>query len=255
MFCQTCGTKLRATAQFCNKCGKPVGERFGSALLPEVKASAPTVQDGPVPAIRRAEKPVPETKAPPRAVPIVPEPLPPAPEVKAPTAKQRPSHTAQPALESPFTAPELPKPPTDQILQRGTDRQPLAKATVQESTTPLGAPPGAITNVSTKLPKNFPSPPPVATDAGFVPTPQQTFDPIAQASTKVEEETLAESVVFHLSTDELKDSLESKPFFTRLLAPLTKTLHNPQHKRLANAVPVGIAVLLGLLIFAYFFLK
>lgn len=206
MFCQTCGQKLRSSAQFCNKCGKPVHERFGSALLPNVKA---------------------------------------------PTAKQREGHTAEQALDSALTAPELPKPPTDQFLQRGTDRQPLAKATIQDSTTPLGAPPGAITNVSAKLLKE----PMAKVETGVVRTPQNTYDPVAKASTMVEEETIEEIAAINLSTEELQRGATGKPFFTRLLAPLTPHSSNPQHRRLARAVPLVILLMLVLLVFAYFFLK
>jgi hypothetical protein len=42
MFCQYCGYNLRARARFCNKCGKPVKERFGSALLHQPPPSGTT---------------------------------------------------------------------------------------------------------------------------------------------------------------------------------------------------------------------
>ena len=150
MFCQTCGTQLRPTAHFCNHCGKPVEERFGTALL-------------------HARKPG--------------------------TAEVKPGQTAEQLLDSAPTTPELsPKPPTDQIAQRGTDRQPLAKTTgpeenaaVERATDFIGTPPGAITNVSSQLPGHF------SANAQPVPepSPQQSFGAVSHAVTQVEDETLA----------------------------------------------------------------
>lgn len=60
MFCQECGTQLRARAKFCNKCGTPVQQRFSEEdvitppLPPTVSQPAPL----PKPALPKAKTPV-----------------------------------------------------------------------------------------------------------------------------------------------------------------------------------------------------
>jgi len=185
---------LRSTARFCNHCGKPVAERFGSALL---QPSDP----------------------------------PPPPAPKPPQVQ----HATQETVQAP-TSPELmPKPQTDQIGQRGTERQPYAKATAQESVVaqamPMGAPPGAITNVSEEV------------------LPKDSFGAVSRASTLVEDVTLTEALAApDPPTEALQQEVAAKPFFTRYLLPQAS---NQQHTRLARAVPLVVLALLLLLIFAY----
>lgn len=212
MFCQICGAKLRSTAQFCNHCGKPVHERFGSALLPAQKTA---------------------------------------------THELKPGQTAEQEADSAPTTPELtPKPRTDQIAQRGTERQPPAKSTAGEADAPVppmgnltdftGTPPGAITNVSQRLPEK-PDPLTVADVS-----PRESFGVISHAVTQVEESPLDETVsAIDLSTVELQRSATGKPFFTQWLRPSALGEQNPQHRRLARAVPLVFLALVILLVFAY----
>jgi hypothetical protein len=211
MFCQTCGFKLRSTARFCNHCGKAVQERFGSAVL------KPSAQQ---------------------------------------TSEHQVGQTAEHHVEAP-TTPELhPKPPTDQIQQRGTDRQPLAKATAQEApapegTTPLGTPPGAITNVSRPYPDDL-----VASEAPLVTesTPKN-FTGVARAATLVEDTIVEEVAPIELSTLELQRDAANKPFFTQLLTPGVDQQPDMQHRRLARAVPLVLLALIVLLLLAYWAAK
>ena len=197
MFCQICGAKLRSTARFCNNCGKPVVQRFDSA--PSQSSDAP----------------------------------PPPPAPAAPSMQ----HQTQETVQAP-TTPELgPKPQTDQITQRGTERQPQAKETAQEAEAGLqakavrGAPPGAITNVSEEV------------------LPKDSFGAVSRASTLVEEVTLTEALpALSPPTEQLQADLSKKPFFTQIISPRA---NNQQHSRLARAVPLVLLVLLLLLIFAY----
>jgi hypothetical protein len=213
MFCQTCGAKLRSTAHFCNLCGKPVSERFGSALLATQKAA---------------------------------------------THELKPGQTAEQEVDSAPTTPELkPKPRTDQIAQRGTERQPPAKSTageveaaiveVEKMTYFTGTPPGAITNVSERQPEQL--------DQLTVPdvSPKESFGVISHAVTQVEETPLDETTpAIDLSTVELQRSATGKPFFTQWLMSSTAGEQNQQHRRLARAVPLVFLALLVLLVFAYF---
>lgn len=211
MFCQTCGSKLRSTARFCNHCGQTVQERFGSALLPTSAHE---------------------------------------------TGEMRVGQTAEHEVEAP-TTPELhPKPQTDQIQQRGTDRQPLAKATAQESanaegTTPLGTPPGAITNVSRPYPNDLvEAASPIAAEA----TPKN-FTGVARANTLVEDEVVEDVAPLELSTLELQRDAANKPFFTQLLTPGAAKQSDVQHRRLARAVPLVLLALIVLLVLAYWAAK
>lgn len=185
---------MRSTARFCNHCGKPVAERFGSALL---QASEPP-----------------------------PPPAPKPPQIQHATQETAHAHTS----------PELaPKPQTDQIAQRGTERQPQAKATAQEGSVsqamPMGAPPGAITNVSEEV------------------LPKDSFGAVSRASTLVEDVTLTEALAApDPPTEALQQEVAAKPFFTQYLLPQAS---NQQHTRLARAVPLVVLALLLLLIFAY----
>lgn len=185
---------MRATARFCNHCGKPVAERFSSVPAP------------------------------------APEP-PPPPAPKPPQLQYATQETIQAT-----TSPELgPKPQTDQIAQRGTERQPPAKATAQEGSAapavPTGAPPGAITNVSEEV------------------LPKESFGAVSRASTLVEEVTLTEALPAPgPPTEALPQEAVAKPFFTQYLLPQAS---NRQHTRLARAVPLVVLALLLLLIFAY----
>jgi len=196
MFCQICGASLRPTAHFCNHCGKPVAQRFGSA--PSESSDAP------------------------------PQPVPPPPRVQYPT---------QETVQAPTTPELAPKPQTDQLAQRGTERQPPAKATAQEADAIArnkavqGAPLGAITNVSEEV------------------LPKDSFGAVSRASTLVEEVTLTEALPApNPPTEQLQSDLPAKPFFTKLISPQA---NNQQHTRLARAVPLVLLVLLLLLIFAY----
>lgn len=212
MFCQICGAKLRSTAHFCNHCGKPVQERFGSALL-------------------SAQKPA--------------------------TQELRPGQTAEQEADSAPTTPELkPKPRTDQIAPRGTERQPPAKSTADESAAAVvvaekitdftGTPPGAITNVSKHQVVQQ------VENAAPEISPKQSFGAISHAVTQVEEETLTETAsAIDLSTVELQRSATGKPFFTQWLMPSASGAQNSQHHRLARAVPLVFLALLVLLVFAY----
>jgi hypothetical protein len=211
MFCQICGAKLRSTAHFCNNCGKPVQERFGSALLATQKAA---------------------------------------------TNELKPGQTAEQEIDSAPTTPELkPKPSTDQIALRGTERQPPAKSTAGEVEAAMmggekltaftGTPPGAITNVS-ELETEQPQ---LATPDV---TPKESFGAISHAVTQVEETSLDETVpAIDLSTVELQRSATGKPFFTQWLMSSAPGNQNPQHRRLARAVPLVFLALLVLLVFAY----
>ncbi len=212
MFCQICGAKLRSTAHFCNHCGKPVHERFGSVLLSAQQTA---------------------------------------------TNELKPGQTAEQAADSAPTTPELkPKPRTDQIAQRGTERQPPAKSTAGESgaavvvadklTDFTGTPPGAITNVSEwQAEQQGESAAPEA-------SPKQSYGVISHAVTQVEEEMLAETApAIDLSTVELQRSATGKPFFTQWLMPSASGEPSQQHRRLARAVPLVLLALLVLLVFAY----
>src|SRR5581483_4405499 len=158
MFCQICGAQLRSTARFCNRCGQPVAQRFSGAPSP------------------------------------VPEP-PPPPVPKTPYLPPATQETAQAP-----TTPELgPKPQTDQIAQRGTERQPHAKATAQEDiviqTIPVGAPPGAITNVTEEV------------------LPKESFGAVSRASTLVEDLSLTEALAApDPPTEPLQSEVVAKPF-------------------------------------------
>lgn len=212
MFCQICGAKLRSTAHFCNNCGKPVQERFGSALLSSQKTA---------------------------------------------TQELKPGQTAEQETTSAPTTPELkPKPRTDQIAQRGTERQPPAKATAGESgaavlvdekmTAFTGTPPGAITNVSEQQA--------LQQTENTTPesSPKESFGVISHAVTQVEDVTLDETVsAVDLSTVELQRGVTGKPFFTQWLIPSVLGEQNRQHRRLARAVPLVLLALLLLLFFAY----
>jgi hypothetical protein len=144
-------------------------------------------------------------------------------------------HATQETVQAP-TTPELgPKPQTDQIAQRGTERQPHAKATAQEDlrvqAMPTGAPPGAITNVSEEV------------------LPKDSFGAVARASTLVEDVTHTEALAApEPPTEALQQEVVAKPFFTQFLLPQAS---NRQHTRLARAVPLVVLALLLLLIFAY----
>jgi hypothetical protein len=211
MFCQTCGAKLRSTAHFCNNCGKPVKERFGSALLATQKAA---------------------------------------------THELKPGQTAEQEADSAPTTPELkPKPRTDQIAQRGTERQPPAKSTAGEveatemksekMTDFTGTPPGAITNVSESESEQ-----PQLSVPNL--SPKESFGVISHAVTQVEETPLDETTpAIDLSTVELQRSATGKPFFTQWLMPSGPGDQNLQHRRLARAVPLVFLALLVLLVFAY----
>lgn len=215
MFCQICGSQLRSTARFCNQCGKPVQERFGSALL-----ETPAHQ----------------------------------------TSEHRVGQTAEHEVEAPTTPELTPKPRTDQIHQRGTDRQPLAKATAQDAvvpskndgTVPLGTPPGAITNVSRPYPDDLvnaaPSPAPLEV------TPQ-SFAAVSRANTLVEDEAVEDAAPSELSTLELQRSVANKPFFTQMITPDAAPQTDKQHRRLARAVPLVLLVLIVLLLLAYWAAK
>ncbi len=212
MFCQTCGVKLRPTAHFCNHCGKPVHERFGSAQLARQQTA---------------------------------------------THELKPGQTAEQAADSAPTTPELkPKPRTDQIAQRETERQPPAKSTAGESgaavavgekmTDFTGTPPGAITNVSEQQGERR------TVSAAPEATPKQSYGVISHAVTQVEEALPDETTpAIDLSTVELQRSATGKPFFTQWLMPSAPGEPNPQHRRLARAVPLVLLALLVLLVFAY----
>lgn len=193
MFCQICGANLRSTARFCNHCGKPVEERFGSARLQP-------------------------SETPPQTAFVQPQ-----------------QYATLETVQAPTTPELTPKPQTDQIAQRGTERQPPAKATAQEGDAaaqakPMGAPPGAITNVTEEV------------------LPKESFGAVSRASTLVEEATLTETLAAPENpTEQLQPDLSVKPFFTQLLALQA----NRQHTRLARAVPLVVLALLLLLIFAY----
>ncbi|MBI1766507.1 MAG: zinc ribbon domain-containing protein [Acidobacteria bacterium] len=209
MFCQICGAKLRSTAHFCNQCGKPVQERFGSALLATQKAA---------------------------------------------THELKPGQTAEQEASLGPTTPELtPKPRTDQIAQRGTERQPPAKSTAGEAEAALekgtdfmGTPPGAITNVSARLGAQS------ANETVPDDSPKQSYGVISYAVTQVEEDTLSETPpAVDLSTLELQRGVTGKPFFTQWFMPSAPPEHNQQHRRLARAVPIVLLALVILLVFAY----
>jgi hypothetical protein len=174
------------------------------------------------------------------------------------TLEQRTGQTAEYIVEAPTTPELTPKPRTDQIQPRGTDRQPLAKATAQDvpppplppkldATIPLGTPPGAITNVSRPYPEELDNLP---VEVAEVPPPQ-AFGAISLAHTLVEEETDVEAVPLELSTAELQRHAAAKPFFTRLLAPGAAGQSDVQHRRLVRAVPLVLLALIVLLVLAY----
>jgi hypothetical protein len=211
MFCQICGSKLRSTARFCNHCGKPIAERFGSALL-----------------------------EPPTHL----------------TLEQRVGQTSEHEVEGAPTTPELmPKPPTNQIQQRGTDRQSLAKATGPEAaampkpegTLPLGTPPGAITNVSRPYPDDLVGAAQTILDEIAPPS----FGEVSRVNTLVEDEAAAGGAPLELSTAELQRHAAAKPFFTQMLTPGMDGPGGRQHRRLALAVPLVVVLLLVLLVLAY----
>ena len=215
MFCQICGSKLRSTARFCNQCGKPIQERFGSALL-----ETPTHQ----------------------------------------TSEHRVGQTAEHEVEAPTTPELTPKPRTDQIHQRGTDRQPLAKATAQESaippnhaaTIPLGTPPGAITNVSRPYPDDLGTAATPLAESGATP---QSFAAVSRANTLVEDDAVEDAAPGELSTLELQRSVANKPFFTQMITPDAAPHAGQQHRRLARAVPLVLLALIVLLVLAYWAAK
>ena len=158
-----------------------------------------------------------------------PQAVPPPPRVQYPT---------QETVQAPTTPELAPKPQTDQIAQRGTERQPQAKETAQEADAGLqakavrGAPLGAITNVSEEV------------------LPKESFGAVSRASTLVEDVTLTEALPPpNLPTEQLQADLAKKPFFTQIVS---LQAYNQQHSRLARAVPLMLLVLLLLLIFAYF---
>jgi hypothetical protein len=101
MHCQSCGEKLRSRARFCNRCGKSVAERFGSALLSSVSSSAA-----------------------PSATPAAPD---------TPTENLSPKTRTAPNQAAPSTLENQAMIATDQLGLRGTGRQPVPKNTSEDA--------------------------------------------------------------------------------------------------------------------------
>jgi hypothetical protein len=160
------------------------------------------------------------------------------PDISPPTAPVPPptQYSTLETVQAPTTPELAPKPQTDQIAHRGTERQPHAKTTAQEAEAVaqaklVGAPLGAITNVSEEV------------------SPKESFGAVSRASTLVEEASLSETPsIPDSATEPLQYEAAAKPFFTQLISPQA---NNRQHSRLARAVPLVVLALLLLLIFAY----
>ncbi len=213
MFCQTCGTKLRSTAHFCNHCGKPVHERFGSAQLAATQQTA-TNELKPGQTAEQAADSAPTT-----------------PELKP---KQRTDQIAQRGTER--------QPPAKSTA----DESGAVAVAAVKMTEFTGTPPGAITNVSEQqvLQQGEISAPELS--------PRESFGVISYAVTQVEDVPLDETApAIDLSTVELQRSVTGKPFFTQWLMPSAPGEPNQQHRRLARAVPLVLLALLVLLVFAY----
>ena len=225
MHCQTCGEKLRSRARFCNRCGKSVAERFGSALLSSVPSATPAAPNTPT-------------------------------ENLSPKTRTAPNRAASSTLENQAMI------ATDQLGLRGTGRQPVPKNTSEDAvpnllpselrTTVVDAKPfkelaltrpavteGLIAPTVTEAPAFVP-PPPVAALAA----PPKITPPVAPPQVQ-------ESSIEYLtpSTVELQRDLSNKPFFTRMLSP---NAQNTQHKYLIYAVPlVLLAALIVLIAFLW----
>ncbi len=220
MHCQTCGEKLRSRARFCNRCGKSVAERFGSALL----ATAPSA-------------------------------TPPAPDT--PTENLSPKTRTAPTQAAPSTLENQAFVSTDQLGLRGTGRQPIPKNTSEDVVPNLLPAELRTTVVDAKpfkelAPTRPASPEKTVTEApAFVPPP-----PVAAlvAPPKIAPPTkpqVQEPSIEYLtpSTVELQRDLSNKPFFTRMLTP---NAQNTQHKYLIYAVPlVLLAALIVLIAFLW----
>jgi hypothetical protein len=222
MHCQSCGEKLRSRARFCNRCGKSVAERFGSALLSSTPAAS-----------------APDTPT----------------ENLSPKARTARNQAAPSTLENQAYA------STDQLGLRGTGRQPISKNTSEDAvpklpsaelrTTVVDAKPfkelaptrpasveGLMAPTVAEAPVFVPPPPPAA-----LATPPKLAPPVHPQA--------QESVVEYLtpSTVELQRDLSNKPFFTRMLTP---NAQNTQHKYLIYAVPlVLLAALVVLIMFLW----
>jgi hypothetical protein len=230
MHCQSCGEKLRSRARFCNRCGKTVAERFGSALLSSIPATSSPAPDTPT-------------------------------ENLSPKARTAPNQAAPSTLENQAMI------STDQLGLRGTGRQSVPKSTSENVVPPM--PDDARTTVVDAKPfrelaptrpaslddalaqKNI-QPLTLAEAPAFIPPPpvaKLVASPpkIAPPASPSEQESVIEYVT--PSTVELQRDLSNKPFFTRMLTP---NAQNSQHQYLVYAVPlVLLAALIVLVAFLW----
>ena len=225
MHCQSCGEKLRSRARFCNRCGKSVAERFGSALL-----AAPAV-----------------------AAPDTPT------ENLSPKTRTAPNQAAPSTLENQAMA------STDQLGLRGTGRQSVPKNTSEDVVPKLLPAEARTTVVDAKPFKELaPTRPasaeglpekliaPTVTEApAFIPPPPVAALVAPPKIAPPASPQVQDSSIEYLtpSTVELQRDISNKPFFTRMLTP---NAQNSQHKYLLYAVPlVLLAALIVLIAFLW----